>query len=88
MSLVDALPSQPTADAVYEAFMTWVEEQGVTLYPHQDEAAIELFTGNNVILGTPTGSGKSMAAVAAHFAALADGRRTYYSAPIKALVTE
>jgi len=88
MSLADAVPAQPTPDAVYEAFAGWVEEQGLTLYPHQEEAAIELFTGNNVILGTPTGSGKSLAAVAAHFAALADGRRTFYSAPIKALVSE
>ena len=62
--------------------------QGLSLYPHQEEAAIELFTGNNVILATPTGSGKSMVAVAAHFAALADDRVTYYTAPIKALVSE
>ncbi len=86
--MLDLLPSDPTADTVYEAFMGWAEEQGLALYPHQEEAAIELFSGNNVILATPTGSGKSMVAVAAHFAALADGRRTYYTAPIKALVSE
>ena len=51
-------------------------EQGLSLYPHQEEAAIELFSGNNVILATPTGSGKSIVAIAAHFAALADGRRS------------
>ena len=88
MSLADAVPVQSSPDAVYEAFVTWIEGQGLTLYPHQDEAVIELFTGNNVILGTPTGSGKSIAAVAAHFTALAEGRRTFYSAPIKALVAE
>src|SRR4051812_40171978 len=88
MSLIDALPSPPTADSVYEAFVGWTEERGLRLYPHQDEAAIELFSGNNVILATPTGSGKSIVAIAAHFAALADGRRTFYSAPIKALVSE
>ena len=86
MRLVDALPSEPSADALYEAFIEWADEQGLSLYPHQEEAAIELFGGNNVILATPTGSGKSMVAVAAHFAALADGRITFYTAPIKALV--
>src|SRR4051794_3172737 len=88
MSLVDVLPRPPTADSVYEAFPGWAERQGLSLYPHQDEAAIELFSGINVILATPTGSGKSVVAIAAHFAALADGRRTFYSAPIKALVSE
>jgi superfamily II RNA helicase len=88
MSLVDVLPSRPNADSVYEAFLGWTEEQGLTLYPHQEEAAIELFSGNNVILATPTGSGKSMVAIAAHFAALADDRVTFYTAPIKALVSE
>src|SRR3954465_6061451 len=88
MSLLDVLPSRPTAASVYEAFLGWAEEQGLSLYPHQEEAAIELFSGNNVILATPTGSGKSMVAIAAHFAALAGGRTTFYSAPIKALVSE
>ena len=88
MRLVDVVPKQPSADSVYEAFTGWVEQQGLSLYPHQEEAAIELFSGNNAILATPTGSGKSMVAIAAHFAALADGRVTFYSAPIKALVSE
>ncbi len=88
MRLADALPEQPTADALYDAFTTWTAEQGLELYPHQEEAAIELFDGNNVVLATPTGSGKSMVAVAAHFAAMAEGRRTFYTAPIKALVSE
>jgi superfamily II RNA helicase len=88
MSLVDVLPGQPGADSVYDAFIGWTQQQGLNLYPHQEEAAIELFSGNNVILATPTGSGKSLVAIAAHFAALADGRVTYYTAPIKALVSE
>src|SRR6185436_4263361 len=88
MRLVDVLPEEPSADSVYEAFLEWTEEQGLSLYPHQEEAAIELFSGSNVILATPTGSGKSMVAIAAHFAALADDRITYYTAPIKALVSE
>src|SRR3954464_6516859 len=86
--LIDALPSSSDADEVYAAFVGWSHEQGLSLYPHQEEAAIELFSGNNVILATPTGSGKSMVAVAAHFAALAEQRVTYYTAPIKALVSE
>ena len=61
-SLIDVIPATPDADALYEAFVGWTEEQGLTLYPHQEEAAIELFSGNNVILATPTGSGKSMVA--------------------------
>src|SRR4051794_7379933 len=88
MSLVDALPTDRGADAVYAAFTAWVSEQGLSLYQHQEEAAIELFSDNNVVLATPTGSGKSMVAVAAHFAALAQERRTFYTAPIKALVSE
>jgi superfamily II RNA helicase len=88
MSLVDAIPEEPTADALYEAFTEWTQERGLSLYPHQEEAAIELFDANNVVLATPTGSGKSMVAVAAHFAAMAEDRRTFYTAPIKALVSE
>jgi superfamily II RNA helicase len=88
VSLVDRISAAPTADALYEEFSAWAEETGLRLYPHQEEAAIELFDENNLILATPTGSGKSMVAVAAHFAAMARGRRTYYTAPIKALVSE
>jgi superfamily II RNA helicase len=88
MSLADALPHPAGPDALYEAFSAWTAEQGLSLYPHQEEAAIELFSDNNVVLATPTGSGKSMVAIAAHFAALAEGRRTFYTAPIKALVSE
>src|SRR6476469_9982007 len=88
MSLVDALPIDPDADSIYVAFTAWVSGQGLTLYPHQEEAVIEVFSDNNVVLGTPTGSGKSLVAVAAHFAALAEGRTTYYTAPTKALVSE
>src|SRR5689334_3765782 len=88
MSLFDAVPADATPDALYEAFVAWTEEQGLSLYPHQEEAAIELFDGRNVVLATPTGSGKSMVAIAAHFAALAHDQRTFYTAPIKALVSE
>ncbi|MFD5224226.1 DEAD/DEAH box helicase [Microbacterium sp. NPDC058342] len=76
------------ADAVYTAFVEWAESTGFSLYPAQDEAIIEIVSGQNLILSTPTGTGKSLVAVGAHFAALADGRRTFYTAPIKALVSE
>src|SRR6195952_5675583 len=88
MSLVDALPKDPNPDSLYDAFTGWSGEQGLSLYPHQEEAAIELFSDNNVVLATPTGSGKSLVAIAAHFAALAYRRITFYTAPIKALVSE
>ncbi len=79
---------ESSEDEIFEAFLDWTVEQGLTLYAHQEEAAIELVSGNNVILATPTGSGKSMVAIAAHFVAMAEGRVTYYTAPIKALVSE
>lgn len=89
MTLSERLPRGPhDADALYEAFTGWAEDGGVSLYPHQDEALIELLTGNNVVVTTPTGSGKSLIATGAHFAARAAGVRTYYTAPIKALVSE
>src|SRR3978361_1448058 len=88
MSLVDALPRPSSPDALYGAFSAWASEQGLSLYSHQEEAAIELFSANNVVLATPTGSGKSLVAIAAHFAALAQRRTTFYTAPIKALVSE
>ncbi|MBN9152740.1 MAG: DUF3516 domain-containing protein [Microbacterium sp.] len=75
-------------DAVYAAFGSWVESTGISLYPAQDEALIEIVSGQNLILSTPTGTGKSLVAVGAHFAALAAGVRSYYTAPIKALVSE
>ena len=88
MTLTDRLPGSGEPDAVFDAFSSWVREQGLTLYPHQEEALIEIATGANVILNTPTGSGKSLVATGAHFAALADKRTTFYTAPIKALVSE
>ena len=82
------IPETDDPDLVYGAFVEWASAEGFTLYPAQDEAIMELVTGSNVILSTPTGSGKSLVAVAAHFAALAAGKRSFYTAPIKALVSE
>ena len=88
MTLLDALPATPDPDAVFGAFADWARRQGLSLYPHQEEALIEIVSGSNVILSTPTGSGKSLVAAGAHLAALAAGQRTFYTAPIKALVSE
>lgn len=76
-------------DEIYERFFTWVEDvKGVKPWPHQEEAIMDLLAGDHVILNTPTGSGKSLVALGMHFAALCTGRRSYYTAPIKALVSE
>jgi superfamily II RNA helicase len=86
--LAARVPRNGDPDAVFEEFSAWASEQGLTLYPHQEESLIEIVSGANVILNTPTGSGKSLVAAGAHFAALASGRTTFYTAPIKALVSE
>ena len=89
MTLTSLLAHTPnTPDALYDAFVGWAEQGGFSLYPHQDEALLAILSGSNVIVTTPTGSGKSMIATAAHFSALAGRGRTYYTAPIKALVSE
>jgi superfamily II RNA helicase len=88
MTLTELLPATPDPDDLFDAFSKWAEDQGFALYPAQQEALIEIVSGSNVILSTPTGSGKSMVAVGAHFAALAQGQRSFYTAPIKALVSE
>ncbi|WP_348681621.1 DUF3516 domain-containing protein [uncultured Microbacterium sp.] len=86
-TLADAV-TDAAPDAVYDAFVSWAEGRGIRLYPAQDEAAIELVSGSHVVLSTPTGTGKSLVAIAAHTASLARGGRSYYTAPIKALVAE
>ncbi len=88
MTLIDQLPSDADPDALFEAFSTWAQGEGLSLYPAQEEALIEVVSGANVILSTPTGSGKSLVAAGAHFAALARDEVTFYTAPIKALVSE
>lgn len=82
------VPESLLDDATVESFLSWSRDRGISLYPAQEEAATALAAGDNVILSTPTGSGKSMVATAAHFIALAHGKRTFYTAPIKALVSE
>ncbi len=71
-----------------DRFLEYVEGRKIQLYPAQEEAILELFDEKNVILNTPTGSGKSLVATALHFQSLARGRRSFYTCPIKALVNE
>lgn len=82
------VPLGTSPDGVYDAVEAWASSQGLALYPHQEEAVLEIVGGANVVLATPTGSGKSLVAVAAHAAALAEDRVSFYTAPIKALVSE
>jgi superfamily II RNA helicase len=90
VSLADRLPPRPgsSPEALLDLLLSYFRASGLSLYAAQEQAILELLTGNNVILATPTGSGKSLVALAFHFLALADGKRSFYTAPIKALVSE
>src|SRR5688572_29206334 len=86
--LEDRVAPGASADDILARFIQWTQDQGLQLYPHQEEAILELFAGKHVILKTPTGSGKTLVALAAQFKALCESSRAYYTAPIKALVSE
>ena len=85
---VAPLAARLDAASPLDGFVEYVESEGISLYPAQEEALLEILDGRNVIMNTPTGSGKSLVAAGAHFAALAAGRRSVYTAPLKALVSE
>jgi len=74
--------------AILDRFLAWVQDTGKEPYPAQEEALLELMTGKHVILSTPTGSGKSLVATGLHFKAMCEEKRSFYTAPIKALVSE
>ena len=88
--LVDRLERIGKLDAgeILERFLDWIASQGLEPYPAQEEAWLELMAGRHVVLNTPTGSGKSLAATALHWKALCEGRRSFYTTPIKALASE
>jgi superfamily II RNA helicase len=88
--LSDRVPTGGTRDAdqILGRFLEWVADLGLEPYPEQEEAILELLADRHVVLATPTGSGKSLVAVALHFKALCEGERSFYTAPIKALVSE
>src|SRR5512138_2762818 len=75
-------------DAILDRFVSWVSGTGLALYPHQEEAILQLLDGRHVVLNTPTGSGKSLVATFLHFQSMAEGKRSFYTCPIKALVNE
>ena len=87
-TLADRIPTGTDPDLLLELFVDWAAERNLDLYEAQEEAILELLAGTHVILATPTGSGKSLVATAAHAAAMARGERSIYTAPIKALVSE
>jgi len=87
-TLTDRIPAGTDPDRVAELFIDWAAERSLDLYDAQEEAVLEILGGSHVVLATPTGSGKSLVAIAAHAAALARGDRSIYTAPIKALVSE
>ncbi|MGB1130157.1 MAG: DEAD/DEAH box helicase [Haloferula sp.] len=84
----DKVADKDSNDEVLGAFLDFVMEAGIEPYDHQEEAILELFGGRNVILNTPTGSGKSLVAMALQFRAVCQNRRSYYTVPIKALANE
>jgi superfamily II RNA helicase len=90
VTLQELLPNREPSDndTLLSRFLEYVEDRRLTLYPAQEEALLELFAEKNVILNTPTGSGKSLVAMALHFQALAQGKRSIYTCPVKALVNE
>ncbi|WP_235940635.1 DEAD/DEAH box helicase [Paramicrobacterium fandaimingii] len=82
------VPTSSDPDVVLETFTEWTSGHGIELYPAQEDALLDVVSGNNLILSTPTGTGKSLVAVGAHLLALSRGERSVYTAPIKALVSE
>jgi superfamily II RNA helicase len=77
-----------SSEEILDRFVSWAGEAGLTLYPAQEEAILALLDGRHLVLATPTGSGKSLVATFLHFKAMAEGRRSFYTCPIKALVNE
>ena len=89
--LIDRVPlgaALTDPGAILDRFVRWVADTGLSPYAHQEEALLELAAGKHVVLATPTGSGKSLVALGLHFKALCEGKRSFYTAPIKALVNE
>ena len=89
--LIDSVPLGAALidpGAILDRFLGWVRQTGIEPYAHQEEALLEVAAGRHVVLATPTGSGKSLVALGLHFKAMCEGRRSFYTAPIKALVNE
>jgi hypothetical protein len=90
-ALADRIPlGAPLTEpgAILDRFLGWAAAAGLEPWPAQEEALLELMAGKHVVLSTPTGSGKSLVALGLHFKALCEGKRSFYTAPVKALVNE
>ncbi len=88
--LVERIPKSGTRDVgeILDLFIEWVKDTELELYPHQENALMEIMAGRHVVLCTPTGSGKSLVAMALHFKALCEGEKSFYTCPVKALANE
>ena len=88
--LFDRVPEAGTRDVgeILDRFIEWVRDTGLELYSHQEDAIMEVMAGRHVVLCTPTGSGKSLVAMAVHFKAMCEGERSFYTCPVKALASE
>ena len=87
-SIPDRASVPLAADEILSRFVGATAASGLELYPAQEEAILELLDGRHVVLSTPTGSGKSLVAQALHWKGLCEGARSFYAAPVKALVSE
>ncbi len=89
-SLAARIPTGGTRDAseILGRFLEWVGDLGLEPFPEQEEALLELMADRHVVLGTPTGSGKSLVALGLHFKAMCEGQRSFYTAPVKALASQ
>ena len=87
-ALKKSTDKEALSNLILDRFLDYIQEKGIELYPAQEEAILDVFAGKNVILNTPTGSGKSLVALALHFYSIARERKSYYTSPIKALVNE
>lgn len=71
--------------AFYDKFL-W--SRGLEPYPVQEQAISHIFARKSVLVTVPTGTGKTLMAKAALYAALGRGERAIYTTPLRALTEE
>ena len=87
-SLIDALPSPWDPDAAYTAFAEWAESRGLPLYPAQEEAISRSSRARtSSSRRRPARASRSSRSARTSPRSRRAGAR-YYTAPIKALVSE
>lgn len=82
------VPQKAEPDEIMAGFFMAIDALGIVPYKAQEDAILELMSNKHVVLSTPTGSGKSLVATAMHFKGYCEGKRSFYTCPIKALVSE